>query len=85
MVENSYKFTRFDKLITSLRTAVYNYGTPDKESTLYNNIFDAFTLALKWYRSEDILTNIISRRSSNVIHFFSLVNLSNSSSERIKG
>jgi hypothetical protein len=37
---------KFDKLITSLRTAVDNDGTLDKESTLYNDIFDAFRLAL---------------------------------------
>jgi hypothetical protein len=30
---------RFDKLITSLRTAVDNDGTLDKESTSYNDIF----------------------------------------------
>jgi hypothetical protein len=40
----------FDKLITSLRTAVDNDGTLDKESTSYNDIFDAFRLALKFYR-----------------------------------
>ena len=31
---------RFDKLITSLRTAVDNDGTLDKEATSYNDIFD---------------------------------------------
>jgi hypothetical protein len=31
----------FDKLITALRTAVDNDGTLDKESTSYNDIFDA--------------------------------------------
>jgi len=36
----------FDKLITSLRTAVDADGTLDKESTSYNDIFDAFRLAL---------------------------------------
>jgi hypothetical protein len=30
---------RFDKLITSLRTAVDNDGTLDKEATSYNDIF----------------------------------------------
>jgi hypothetical protein len=40
---------RFDKLITALRTAVDNYGTLDKESTPYYDIFDAFRLALKFY------------------------------------
>jgi hypothetical protein len=44
---------RFDKLITSLRTAVDNDGTLDKESTSYNYIFDAFRLALKFYHFED--------------------------------
>jgi hypothetical protein len=39
---------RFDKLITALRTAVDNDGTLDKESTSYNDIFDAFnSIALK--------------------------------------
>ena len=42
----------FDKLITSLRTAVDNDGTLDKESTSYNDIFDAFRLA-KFYHFED--------------------------------
>jgi hypothetical protein len=44
---------RFDKLITALRTAVDNDGVLDKESTSYNDIFDAFRLALKFYRYED--------------------------------
>jgi hypothetical protein len=43
---------RFDKLITALRTAVDNDGTLDKEATSYNDIFDAFRLALKFYRYE---------------------------------
>ena len=44
---------RFDKLITSLRTAVDNDGTLDKESTSYNDIFDAFRLALKFYHFQE--------------------------------
>ena len=44
---------KFDKLITSLRTAVDNDGTFDKEATSYNDIFDAFRLALKFYRYEE--------------------------------
>jgi hypothetical protein len=43
----------FDKLITSLRTAVDNDGALDKESTSYNDIFDAFRLALKFYHFID--------------------------------
>ncbi|HYY51000.1 MAG TPA: hypothetical protein VE643_09015 [Nitrososphaeraceae archaeon] len=40
---------KFDKLITSLRTALDDDdGTLDKESTSYNDIFDAFRLALKF-------------------------------------
>jgi hypothetical protein len=45
---------KFDKLITSLRTAVDNDGTLDKEATSYNDIFDALRLALKFYRHADI-------------------------------
>jgi hypothetical protein len=44
---------RFDKLITSPRTAVDNDGTLDKEATSYNDIFDAFRLALKFYSFRD--------------------------------
>jgi hypothetical protein len=44
---------KFDKLITSLRTAVDNDGMLDKESTSYNDIFDAFRLALKFYHFRD--------------------------------
>jgi hypothetical protein len=43
----------FDKLITSLRTAVDNDGTLDKEATSYNDIFDAFRLALKFYHFQE--------------------------------
>src|ERR1051325_4577749 len=43
----------FDKLITSLRTTVDNDGILDKESTSYNDIFDAFRLALRFYRFEE--------------------------------
>ena len=43
----------FDKPITALRTAVDNDGTLDKEATSYNDIFDAFRLALKFYRYEE--------------------------------
>jgi hypothetical protein len=42
-----------DKLITALRTAVDNDGTLDKEATSYNDIFDAFRLALKFYSFKD--------------------------------
>jgi hypothetical protein len=44
---------RFDKLITALRTAVDNDGTLDKEATSYNDIFDAFRLALKFYHFKE--------------------------------
>jgi hypothetical protein len=40
---------KFDKLITVLRTAFDNDGTLDKEATSYNDIFDAFRLALNFY------------------------------------
>jgi hypothetical protein len=41
--------SKHDKLITSLRTAVENEGVLDKEVTSYNDIFDAFRLALRFY------------------------------------
>jgi hypothetical protein len=41
---------RFDKLITALRTAVEKgEGSLDKEATNYDDIFDAFRLALQFY------------------------------------
>ena len=40
----------FDKLITSLRTAVAEENILDKESTSYADIFDAYRLALKYYQ-----------------------------------
>jgi hypothetical protein len=44
---------KFGKLITALRTAFDNDGTLDKEATSYNDMFDAFRLALKFYHFED--------------------------------
>lgn len=44
---------KFDKLITSLRTAVDNDGTLDKEATSYNDISYAFRLALNFYHFEE--------------------------------
>jgi hypothetical protein len=42
---------RFDKLITSLRTAVESgEGVLDKQITSFNDIFDAFRLALNFYK-----------------------------------
>ena len=40
---------KFTKLITSLRTAVEEDGTLDKEATSYDDVFDAFRLALRHY------------------------------------
>jgi len=47
----------FDKLITALRTAIDNDGTLDKESSSYNDIFDAFRLALKFYHFKERITD----------------------------
>jgi hypothetical protein len=44
---------KFDKLVTALRTAVDNDGMLDKEATSYNDIFDAFRLALRFYHFEE--------------------------------
>ena len=45
---------KHDKLITSLRTAVENEGVLDKEVTRYNDIFDAFRLALRFYSFKEV-------------------------------
>jgi hypothetical protein len=44
---------KFDELVTALRTVVDNNGVLDKEATSYNDIFDAFRLALKFYRFQE--------------------------------
>lgn len=45
---------KFDKLTTALRTAVENgEGILDKEATAYNDIFDAFRLAMKYYNFDN--------------------------------
>jgi hypothetical protein len=44
----------FDKLTTVLSTAVDNDGTLDKEATSYNDILDAFRLALKFYHFQEV-------------------------------
>ena len=42
---------KFNKLIIALRTAIENgEGILDKEATSYDDIFDAFRLAMKYYR-----------------------------------
>jgi uncharacterized protein (DUF1684 family) len=41
---------RFDKLLTSLRTAVANEYRLDKEATSYHDILDAFRLSLQLYQ-----------------------------------
>lgn len=42
--------SRLDKLLTALRTAVANEYKLDKEQTSYNDILDAFTLSLQFYK-----------------------------------
>jgi hypothetical protein len=44
---------KFDKIIVALRTATDQDGTLDKESTSYDDIFDAFRLALKFYHFQE--------------------------------
>ena len=40
---------KYDKLIVSLKTAVVNEYTLDKESTSYNDLFDSLRLSLRCY------------------------------------
>src|ERR1051326_3524685 len=51
MLEKSYIAINpiFDKLITSLRTAIAEENSLDKEATSYDDILDAYQLALKNY------------------------------------
>ncbi|MGC1131526.1 MAG: hypothetical protein WA941_01785 [Nitrososphaeraceae archaeon] len=42
-------YPKFHKLVTSLRTAVDNEGSLDKQLTSYSDIFDAFRLSLQNY------------------------------------
>jgi hypothetical protein len=48
------------KLITSLKTAVENDGSLDKEITSFNDIFDAFRLSLQNYSLKKHQTPTIS-------------------------
>ena len=43
---------RFDKLLTGLRTAVANEYKLDKKETVYDDLVDAFRLALTFYKSK---------------------------------
>jgi hypothetical protein len=43
---------RYDKLLTSLRTAYANELSLDKEQTSYNDLLDALRLSLKGYQIE---------------------------------
>jgi hypothetical protein len=49
----------FEKLLTSLRTAVANEYKLDKEQTSYNDILDAFRLALQFYKRSKTRTRKI--------------------------
>ena len=40
----------FDKLLTSLRTAVSNEYKLSKDETSYNDLLDAFMLSLQFYK-----------------------------------
>jgi hypothetical protein len=41
---------RFHKLVTAFRTAVANEYKLDKEQTAWNDVLDAFRLALTFYK-----------------------------------
>ena len=46
---------KFVKLVTSLRTAIENgEGVLDKTATSYDDVFDAFRLAMKFYRFDNL-------------------------------
>jgi hypothetical protein len=46
--------SKHNKLITALRTAVEKgEGSLDKETTSYDNLFDAFRMCLSWWKPVD--------------------------------
>jgi hypothetical protein len=49
-MEDISQSIKFEKLLTSLRTAVENNGILNKEATSYDDVFDAFRLAMHFYR-----------------------------------
>jgi hypothetical protein len=49
--------TRFHKLVTALRTAVANEYKLDKEQTSFEDILDAFRLALIFYKYDENKNN----------------------------
>jgi hypothetical protein len=46
---------KYDKLILSLRTAIANEYSPDKEQTSYDDLLDALRLSLKGYRFNELI------------------------------
>jgi hypothetical protein len=45
---------KFDKLTTSLRTAMGDdLGKPNKDTTSYDNVLDAFRLSLQMFKLKD--------------------------------
>ena len=57
----------FDKLVISLRTAVENDGSLDKESTSHNDILDAFRMCLKRYEFKTTPTPEEENNNSNKV------------------
>lgn len=59
---------KFDKLIAALRTATEKGEFQlDKEATLYNDIFDSFRMAMRFFFFKS--TEEINRRYANVQSF----------------
>jgi hypothetical protein len=72
--------SRFDKLITALRTAVANEYRLDKEQTSYNDLLDAFRLALIFYKRSKkplgffLSTGFIPYSNSGLSHSYKSLN-----------
>jgi hypothetical protein len=72
LLENKYiqiHPTKFDKLITSLRSAWAKDGVLDKQVTSYDDILDAFRLCLRPYREKsepDINHDVTSSKNTGV-------------------
>jgi len=58
------------KIDHCVKNTVDSNGTQDKEATSYNNKFDAFRLALKFYYSKTGLTEVLIIKTSYLLPFY---------------
>jgi len=62
LIENQYiriSPSRFERLITALRSAYARDGVLDKEATTYDDLFDALRLCLRAYKEREGTNNVV--------------------------